>query len=82
MFALKLRGAAHPRFRADCFYPIREGRDKAQIFADMLLAHPSCRNDSTGRQHDRAAQDGLAHYIDRNPSEAPIDNVMVAYNSQ
>ena len=32
-FALKLQGAAHPWFQADCLYPIREGRNDAQNFS-------------------------------------------------
>src|ERR1700685_922749 len=60
-FARKLGSVTHPWFRADCFYPIRKRRDKAQIFAHMLLAHPSGRDGPSGRQHDRTAEDGLGH---------------------
>ena len=33
-------GAAHPGFGANCVYPVREGRDEAEVFADVLFADP------------------------------------------
>jgi hypothetical protein len=47
MFA-KRQGAAHPRLGPDRLDPIGEGRDEAEVLADMLLADPADRNDATG----------------------------------
>ena len=47
---LKLHRAAHPRLRTDCLGPIGKGRNKAEVFADMLLADPSNRDHPAGRE--------------------------------
>lgn len=44
---LDLWGAPHPGFGADRPRPVGEARDMPEIFADMLLAHPTGRDHTT-----------------------------------
>src|SRR3989338_2917322 len=56
---LDLLGPAHPRLGPDRLDPVREARDEAKVFADMLLTDQSRRDDPPGRQGDRRSEDCL-----------------------
>lgn len=52
-------GPAHPGFGPDCLDPVGEARNEPQILADMLLAHPSCRDHAARGEGNRRPEDGL-----------------------
>src|ERR1700693_2045167 len=54
-------GAAHPDLRPDAPHPVREARNEAEIFADMLFADQPHGHDAAGRQEDRRAEEPLQH---------------------
>src|SRR6202162_4151262 len=54
-------GAAHPDLRPDAPHPVREARNEAEIFADMLFADQPHGHDAAGRQEGRRAEEPLPH---------------------
>src|SRR5580700_4881967 len=52
---------AHPEFRADAAYPVREARDETEVLPHMLLADQPDRHHAAGRDRDRRAEETLQH---------------------
>lgn len=55
------KSAAHPAFRPDRFDPVGKGWNKAEVFADMLLAYPSDWDHAATGERDCGAENRFRH---------------------